>query len=146
MNLSLLQTMTFFGKQEEPDPAWRIFQTREEARDAARIATGGQVADQAWYRACEDVRHAQGDRGWNESNRAVSEAVEYLQLNPQSIKDAERDIRLLVHCMNADIRILQEQYHHAVARWNVWVAQYGLACDVDGILYVYRDRPPARFS
>jgi hypothetical protein len=40
----------------------------------------------------------------------------------------------------ADLPLADAHRQHADARWRVWQAGYGLACDVQGVLYVY-ERP-----
>ena len=51
--------------------------------------------------------------------------------------DAAYDAGLLASCLLVKDKIAKKHFNHAVARWKVWQAGYGLRCDVNGKLYVY---------
>lgn len=53
-------------------------------------------------------------------------------------KDALRDARLLGLCLKAEHLMPIRFVAHAISRWEVWEKGYGLACEVDGTLFVYK--------
>jgi hypothetical protein len=130
----------WFQRTQPPDPAWRVFPTRAAARDAA----WGVARDTAWAAARDAARAATRaaartaakdiawDAAWDAAWTAVWTAA----------RDAARTAALYVLACGicADLPLADAHRQHADARWRVWQAGYGLACDVNGVPYVY-ERP-----
>ena len=56
--------------------------------------------------------------------------------------DAAWDANLFARCLLVKDKIAKKHFKHAMARWKVWQAGYGLKCDVNGKLYVYAIKKP----
>ena len=54
-----------------------------------------------------------------------------------AVGDATRDAELFVRACVA-LPAKSKHWKHIKARWDVWERGYGLLCDVDGTLYVYK--------
>ena len=56
--------------------------------------------------------------------------------------DAARDAALLagLHIVS-DLDVNHKHWTHARARWDVWQRGYGLACDINGVLFTYGKQP-----
>jgi hypothetical protein len=106
----------WFQHVQPPDPAWRVFP----ARDAAGAAAMAAARDAAWDAAMDAAMAAARDAAW----AAAGDAALYV----------------LACGICADLPLADAHRQHADARWRVWQAGYGLACDVQGVLYVY-ERP-----
>jgi len=74
--------------------------------------TWAAARDAAWAAARDAARAAAGDAAW--------------------------DAALLSRCLVVSDLIDPKHLAHARARWDVWRRGYGLLCDVDGVMYVYR--------
>lgn len=90
----------------KPLKQWRMFASRDAARDAAYIAARAA----AW-----------------DANRDV-------------VDDATHSAALYVCCVHiCDGTALDKKHiRHAKERWRVWQKGYGLVCDVNDVLYVYK--------
>jgi hypothetical protein len=53
-------------------------------------------------------------------------------------RNAAGDAALLSRCIVVADKLDPKFMKHARARWAVWKSGYGLVCDVNGVLYVYR--------
>jgi len=111
---------------------WKVFETRGAAVDAARYAAwdaGDAAGDAARYAAQDDERYAAQD--------AAQDAVWYAA--GDAAGDAAQDAALLVMCTVAFFGDHENQhYKYAQSRMDVWRRGYGLLCDIDGVLYVYK--------
>ena len=88
---------------------WKVFETRGDARYAAW--------DAAWDAARDFARYAAQD----------------------AAVDAAGDAALLVMCTVAFFYDPENRhYKYAQSRMDVWRRGYGLLCDIDGVLYVYK--------
>jgi hypothetical protein len=153
-------TTPWFQRVQPPDPAWRVFPTRaaawaaarDAARDAARAAARAAVwdaaRDAAWAAAGDAARDAAMDAARDAARAAARAAVwaaawaAARAAARAAAGDAARDAALYVLACGicADLPPADAHRQHADARWRVWQAGYGLACDVQGVLYVY-ERP-----
>jgi hypothetical protein len=150
----------WFQHVQPPDPAWRVFPTRDAAwaadwgaaRDAAWAAARAAARDAAWAAARAAARDAAwaaardaawaaawdaaGDAAWAAAMAAAGDAAW------AAARDAAGDAALYVLACGicADLPLADAHRQHAAARWRVWWSGYGLACDVQGVLYVY-ERP-----
>ena len=101
------------GRQNK---GWKVFDTRDATWRAARDAAMEAAWDAAWDAAGDAARGAACDAAW----------------------DASRDAALYAEAVVSEWKFDKKHVAHIKARWNVWQRGYGLLCDVDGILYVYR--------
>ncbi len=97
---------------------WKIFDTRDAAGDAASDA----ASDAAWGAAKDAAQVA----AWDAARVAAWDAA----------GDAARVAALYARCLIADPGLPHSR--HATERLEVWLRGYGLVCDINGILYVYR--------
>ena len=105
-----LKTAKYWLKNDgKPLPEWKLFETRSAARDAA----GDAARDAAWNTAWSAT--------WDAAKDAVGDAAVFA--------------RMLV-CL--DLNIEFKHLAHLNARMEVWRKGYGLYCEVDGVLYVYK--------
>ncbi len=95
------------------------------ARDAARDAAGAAAWDAAWAAAWAAARAAAGDAAGAAAGDAAGAAA----------GDAALMARVLI-CSGT--KLDKKHIKHAQARWRVWQKGYGLLCDVNGVLFVYR--------
>ena len=134
-----------WGKpQGEPDPSWRVFDTRAATRGAARAAAGGAAWaaardaawDAAWAAMGGNTVNAAWDAAWSDVYHTTWNAVENTTLDAL---DATRDATLMMRVLiTSDLNVDEKHRAHARARWDVWKRGYGLWGDVNGALYVYR--------
>jgi len=109
-----LKTAKYWLKNDgKPLPEWKLFETRSAARDAAGDAAGDAARDAAWNTAWSAT--------WDAAKDAVGDAAVFA--------------RMLV-CL--DLNIEFKHLAHLNARMEVWRKGYGLYCEVDGVLYVYK--------
>ena len=121
-----LKTAKYWLKNDgKPLPEWKLFETRSAARDAAGDAAGDAARD-----AARDVAwDAAWDAAWNTAWSATWDAAK------DAVGDAAVFARMLV-CL--DLNIEFKHLAHLNARMEVWRKGYGLYCEVDGVLYVYK--------
>jgi len=122
------------------NPEWLVFETMaaagdtamdaawDAARDAARAAARAAAWDAARAAACDAARDAAGDTAMDAARDAARDAA----------WDAARAAALLARCVIAGFADDNEHMIHAKKRLDVWRAGYGLLCDVNGVLYVYK--------
>jgi hypothetical protein len=142
----------WFQRTQPPDPAWRVFPTRDAARDAAwdaaRDTARNAVRDAAWTAAwtaaraaaIAAARDATRDVAWAAARDATRDAAR--DAAGAAARDAAWDAALYVLACGicADLPLADAHRQYADALWRVWQAGYGLACDVNGVPYVY-ERP-----
>jgi hypothetical protein len=103
----------------------RIGAAARDAAGAAAWAAGdaaGDAGDAAG--AAGAAAGAAGDAAWDAAWDAAG--------------DAAGDAALLARCLVVSDKLDSKHMMHAKVRWDVWESGYGLFCDVDGVLYVYR--------
>jgi hypothetical protein len=113
--------------------AKQLSAARDAARDAAVDAARDAARDAAWDAAWDAARAAARAAAWDEAWDAAGAAAR------AAAWDAAGDAALTA-CVHVCDGCLLDQKHinHAKARWEVWRRGYGLLCDVNGTLYVYR--------
>ena len=136
----------FLQPQGDPDPDWRVFDTWDAARDAAWYAARYAARDAARYAVRDAVRDAARYAAHDAASDAASGAARDLASTASNTARyaaryaaAAWDAALMaqIHIVS-DLAVDQCHRDHATARWDVWQRGYGLLCDVDGVLYVYR--------
>jgi len=134
----------------EPDSSWRVFDTWRVARDAARDAARNVAMDVARHTAWVAAEVAARDAGREEA-QGIAQAVtlgEDLGRVGRAARRARWDAALWVSILVCKGLPLKQKYiDDAKRRMEVWWRGYGLCCDIDGVLYVYRrlgDRGSAR--
>ena len=125
-------------------PEWKVFETRDAASDAldaawnaARdAASDASDAWDAWDAAWDATWDAARDAAWNAARDAAWDAAWDAALDAAS--DAwDASLMAAMH-LTSDLDVANEHRAHTAKRWDVWVRGYGLLCDVDGVLYVYK--------
>jgi len=133
---------------------WKVFETRGAAVDAARYAAGDAAGDAALldaerYAAQDAAVDAERDAAWDAAGDAAwdaaGDAARYAAQDAaryaaqDAAGDAAGDAELLVMCTVAFFGDHENQhYKYAQSRMDVWRRGYGLLCDIDGVLYVYK--------
>lgn len=136
---------------------WKVFETRGAAWDAARgdawDAAGDAALDDARYESQEAAWHAErgaawdaaGDAAWDAARGAAWDAARFAAQGAargdawDAAVDAARGAALLVMCTVAYYYDPENRhYKYAQSRFDVWRSGYGLLCDIDGVLYVYK--------
>jgi hypothetical protein len=149
-------------KNAEPEPQWRVFDTRDAAwnaaRDAARAAAGNAAGNAARNAARDAARDAAGDAAWNAARDAAGDAA--WNAARDAAGDAARDAawnaardaawnaagdaawdaawECLVNHLCADLKLAKKHRTAMSDRWKVWTSGYGLYAEVGGVFYVYR--------
>ncbi len=147
-----LASVPWFSPQGAPDPAWRVFDTRDAAWDAAWDAVRDAAWDAAWGAAWDAVRPA----AWDAARAVVIDAARIAAEREAwdavwaAVGDTARDAvwgtawdatwsaTLYAAALACEWRIGQGHIDHIKARWAVWEHGYGVLCDCEGSLYVYR--------
>jgi hypothetical protein len=138
----------WFQRVHPPEAAWRVFPTwaaawdaagaaawaaaRNAARDAARAAAGAAAGDAA--------RNAAGAAAWDAAWAAAWDAARDAARAAAGAAAGDAALYVITSGLCADQPLDVAHRQHAEARWRVWQSGYGLACHVDGVLYVY-ERP-----
>lgn len=105
-----LKTAKYWFKNEgKPKPEWKLFETRDAAKDAAEDA----ARDAALYSA------------WDVALYAAWDAARYACI-----------FSGMLVCFGLNIEL--KHLIHLNARMEVWRKGYGLFCDVEGVMYVYK--------
>jgi len=139
-----VKKIKYFDNHGEINPNWKVFETRGAAVDAARYAAwdaGDAVGDAARYAAQEDAVDAERDAAWVAAWDAAQYAARYAAVDAagDAARNAAQDAELLVMCTVAFFYDTENRhYKYARARMDVWRRGYGLLCDIDGVLYVYK--------
>ena len=137
-----LKTADYWFKNDgNPNPEWKLFKTRNAARNAARNAVGyaarnavGYTAwNAAWNAADMDAARAAGEAAGDAARDTAWNAAGDTAWNAAG--DTTVFARMLC-CIDLDVEL--KHLLHLNARMEVWRKGYGLLCDVDGVLYVYQ--------
>jgi hypothetical protein len=126
------------------DAAWDA--ARNAAGDAAGVAAWVAARDAAWVAAGVAARVAAGVAAWDAARVAAWVAARAAGAAGDAAwdaawdaaGDAAGDAALLARCLVVSDKLDSKHMMHAKVRWDVWESGYGLFCDVDGVLYVYR--------
>ena len=119
----------WFENDGNPNAEWLLFETRDAARNAARNAAG----DAAWDAAWDAARNAAWDAARNAAGVAAWDAAWDAARN--AAWDAALFARMII-CMG--LKIENKHLLCVNARMEVWRKGYGLLCDINGKLYVYK--------
>jgi len=151
-----LKTVPWLKPQGDPDPSWRVSETRDEATAAAmdaaretarwdlpwhilwaatRDAAGNAAWNAAWKTAKAVVGGVARETAWRAAGCAAGIAAEIAAGVEVVAGGARLQAQMLA---TADLDVGEEHRAHARARWAVWTRGYCLLCDVNKVLYVYR--------
>ena len=139
------KSFPYFQPQGDPAPAWKVFETRIAARTARAAARTARIARTAARTAAEvavgaaaetAARTAAMDVADIAARGAVMDAVRDVVWD--AAMAAAMDVRLWAETMVVSDLIDPAHIDHVAARIDVWRRGYGLLCDVNGELYVYR--------
>jgi hypothetical protein len=146
--VATIEDTPWFGVKRKPLKTWRVFDSRAAARDAAWAAAGAAARDAAWAAAQDAAgdaardaaRDAAVDAAWAAARAAAGASAGDAARDAAwaAAGDAAWAAALLARCLVVADKLDKKYMDHAVARWNVWKYGYGLLCDIDGVLYVYR--------
>lgn len=140
-----LPSLPWLRPQGDPDPEWRVFETldaaeaaaRADAEDATQNVARATADAAAWNVAWGAARNAAMDAAWNAARDAALGAAH--DAAGFAAWDAAWDAVLWALVLVCDgLALDQRHIDHARARMDVWRRGYGLLCDVNGALYVYR--------
>jgi hypothetical protein len=146
--IASINAIEFFKPKRQPLPEWKHYPTKAAAWTAAWAAAGlsaGDAARDAAWAAAGDAartaaRTAAGAAAWIAARTAAWTAAGAAAGAAAwaAAQDAARDADLcaLIGITN-DLRFPDAIKHrqHARQRWQVWQMGYGVACDVNGVLY-----------
>lgn len=134
----------FLGPQGDPDPDWVLCDTRPDAWDGLMRRGGPKMVAGSWVRDAtyQAVRNRGRYPAWRKAGDEAEDAVLNMagEIDGPAIAGAVRDAVLMASVIACQgLGIPQAYIDHAQARWDVWTRGYGVAGDVDGELYVYRE-------
>jgi hypothetical protein len=121
--IAAIKQVKFMDNHGIIKPEWKVFDTRDQARDQAGAQAGAQALAQARAQALAQARA-----------QALAQAL--AQARAQALDQAGTDFALYASCLIADPGLPHSK--HATDRLDVWLQGYGLLCDVNGVLYVYK--------
>jgi hypothetical protein len=107
---------------------------RGAAGDAAWVAAGGAARGAAWDAAWDAALTAAGVAAGDAARDAARDAA--LTAARGAARGAAGDAALYARCLIADPGLPHSK--HATDRLDVWLRGYGLLCDINGVLYVYK--------
>ena len=110
--IETLKEIAWLKPDGKPNKEWKLFETRAAARAAA--------CDAAW----DAARDAACDAAWDAARAAA--------------RDAAGDAVLYGRALVSEWNFESKHRTHIKQRMEVWQKGFGLLCDVDGVLYVYK--------
>ena len=123
--LASISKIKWFGNHRPLKAEWQIFDTMDtawsKARNTAKDAFWSKAWNTAWNAACSAVWNTGKDIVWSIPWNAAKDAALYAQM---------------LICL--DFNLEKRHIDHIKACWETWKRGYGLLCDVNGTLYVYR--------
>jgi len=140
-----IKKIKWLDNHEMINRRWRVFDDRyiaaetiynisqENGFDVAYAAVAKAVRRTARDNACYDAFEIAHDAARDAVRNVTSGHAAYT-----TTSDAARDAGLLARFILAEFDETDPNYQHAQARMDVWRAGYGLLCDKDGALCVYR--------
>jgi len=132
----------FFQNDGKPLKEWKLFETWGVARDAAWGASRGAAWNAAWDAAWKAAWNAAWKAAWNAAGNAAGDAAvdAAWKAARDAAGDAAGDAALYTRVFHVCFGLKLESKHkiHVKKRWQVWQKGYGLLCDVNGVLYVYK--------
>ena len=169
--ISSISHIPYFKPEGAPKRGWKVFYGETlaaawaSAKDAAWVssvaveedAAMNGAKDAAWVAASGAIRHAAIDArrdaawiaAWDSARQAVWDAVGTIARNLASVSagDAVLDAALMAQMIvtkDLDFKDKDKHAKHVSERMDAWKRGYGVAADVNGILYVYCvGRPPS---
>ena len=119
----------------------KLFETRGAARDAAWDAAWDAARGAAWDAAWDAARDAAwgAARGaaWDAARGAARDAARDAAWD--AVWGAAWDAACLAGLLVCDgLELNPKHIEHMRKRWAVWEAGYGVLCDVDGVIYAYK--------
>ena len=160
-----IKDIEFFKPKGKPNPGWKVFYgstiaeaweaaldaARAEAWDAAKNTALVTVRDAEWSSAFSAARDAalgaSRDTAWGMAWDIARDAVWATASGVARVAagDAVLDAALmaqLITVKDLDFEDKENHLKHAAERIEAWKKGYGVAADVNGILYVYCVREP----
>jgi len=148
-----LKDISWLKPDGKPKKEWMLFETRDAARDAAwdaardaarnaardaaRNAARNAAWDAAWDAARDAARDAAGDAARDAARNAAWNAA--WDAAGDAARDAAWDAALYSRgLVVSDLNLAEKYIVHIKKRMEVWQKGYGLFCDVNGKLYVYK--------
>lgn len=129
------QAMTFFDNHEQPNPEWRVFDTREIAIQNAQKQSPGYlnyILRQVNGEILDASRRVKKD--------SVDKAFEGLQIITND-ESTSVDVALYVKKLMLEVDLSQSSKEYIERRWDIYKRGYGCAGDVDDVFYVYKTQP-----
>ena len=134
-----LEKIPWMQHARPPLKKWKLFETREDAWKAAENWGWDAACDVAWNAARDAARIAARNAARDAARIAALFAARRT-LAGDAGGDVGWDAALWASMLVCDGLKLDEKYiQHARARMEVWRRGYGLLCDIDGVLYVYKE-------
>ena len=123
--IASIPKVKWLDNHAKPRKAWRLFETRDSAWASAWYS----ARDSAWYSARDSAWDSARDSARDSAWASARDSAWY----------SARDSALMASMeIVSDLHIDAKHRKHARDRWEVWTRGYGLLCDVDGVLYVYK--------
>ena len=132
--VATLKNISWLKPDGKPKKEWMLFETRDAAWAAARDA----ARDAAWDAAGDAARDAARDAAWDAAGDAAWAAA--WAAARDAARDAAWDAALYSRGMFIcdGLKLAEKHKTHIRKRMEVWQKGYGLLCDVNGKLYVYK--------
>jgi len=135
-----IEKIKWFDNHAKPLKAWKLFETGDAARaaawSAARAAAGAAAWSAAWSAAgaaaWSAAKAAARAAAWSAARAAAGAAA--WSAARAAAGAAELLARMYVSEFDSD----NKHYQHALKRWEVYERGYGVYCDINGELYVYK--------
>lgn len=113
------------------------------AMDAVMIAARDGARNDAWSAARDTTRDTTRNAAWNAAWNAADSATESAAWDANAPRDVSRDAAWDADlyagvCVCDGLPLAQEHIDRAHKRWQCWKAGYGVLCDINGVLYLYR--------
>jgi len=112
--VATLKNISWMKPDGNPNKEWKLFETRDAVWDAARDAARAAARAAVWDAARAAVWDAAVDAAW----------------------DAALYTRGIYICNG--LPLAEKHKTHIKKRMEVWQKGYGLYCDINGVLYVYK--------
>jgi len=146
-----LSTMKWFAGAGKINPAWKMFDTRDAARDAAKVAAGDAALDAAWGAAKDAAWDASGDAArdaakiverdavWDAARVAAKVAAKVAARDAvwDASGDAVWDAARIAGCLVVAELIDKKHIGFCDEVAEIWSAGYGRYATIDGVHYVY---------
>ena len=137
--LEASKQVKWFDNHGEVKKEWKVFDTWSQAWSRARAQAADQAWSQAWSRARDqawDQARAQAGSQARAQARDLAGSQAGSQAWSQAWSQAGVTFALYASCLIADPGLPHSKY--ATDCLDVWLQGYGLLCDINGVLYVYR--------